>query len=314
MSIDGSGKQRVTARAFKKNVSKTTPIQSMPELWPVGLEMQDILVIGKNSFLARRFLSSVSVPERYLAVSHEQAFDSEVFRKIGCVVNFAIHPAYRDQPYATESDIDLRIAQVIARSASQRVQYIFLSSRAVYGPDVAMGAVEDVTGEAASTYGRNKRITERRLSEVLGDRASLLRIGNVIGEEHGTKRRTFMAQALDRLVAHNEIVLDVGTEVCRDFLPDYQFVRILESVCETPLPGAMNVGSGLPISVDTIARWIIEGFGSGVVRVTNNRRHDEFWLDVSKLQARYCFSIDVGSIADHCRTVGARLPRHINSG
>ncbi len=45
-----------------------------------------------------------------------------------------------------------------------------------------------------------------------------MRIGNVIGDEQGTGRSTFMAQTLDRLVAHKEIVLDISPEVRRDFL------------------------------------------------------------------------------------------------
>jgi dTDP-4-dehydrorhamnose reductase/UDP-glucose 4-epimerase len=272
-------------------------------------QMHNILIVGKNSFLARRFLSSVSAPKRYLAVSHKQAFDSAIYRKIGCVINFAIHPAYRDQPYAAEWDIDARIAEIVARSAPESVRYVMLSSRAVYAPEVAMGAREDITGEAFSIYGRNKRITERRLDEILGERASPLRISNVIGDEQGTGRRTFMAQTLDRLVAHKEVVLDISPEVCRDFLPDHHFTRILEAVCEDPPPGPMNVGSGLPIPVGSIAHWIIDGYGVGMLRVTNHRRYDEFRLDVGKLRARYGFGIEETEIADHCRTIGARLRR-----
>ena len=136
-----------------------------------------------------------------------------------------------------------------------------------------------------------------------------MRIGNVIGDEQGTGRSTFMAQTLDRLVAHKEIVLDISAEVRRDFLPDHRFVRILEAVCEDPPPGPMNVGSGLPIPVGSVAHWIIEGYGEGALRVTDHRRHDEFRLDVGKLRARYGFGVDETEIADHCRTIGARLRR-----
>jgi dTDP-4-dehydrorhamnose reductase/UDP-glucose 4-epimerase len=271
--------------------------------------MHKILIVGKGSFLARRFLSSVTTPERYLAVSHKQAFDDAIYRQICCVINFAIDPAYRHQPYTGERDIDARIAQIVARTAPEGARYVMLSSRAVYAPEVAMGAREDITGAASSVYGQNKRITERRLGEILGERASLLRIGNVIGDEHGTGRRTFMAQALDRLVTHKEIVLDISPEVRRDFLPDYHFARILEAVCEDPLPGPMNVGSGLPIPVGSVVHWIIDGYGEGTLRVTNHRRHDEFQLDVGKLRARYGFSMEETEIADHSTMLGAQLRR-----
>ncbi len=129
----------------------------------------------------------------------------------------------------------------------------------------------------------------------------------MIGEEQGTGRATFMAQALDRLVAHKEIVLDINPQVRRDFLPDTGFCRILEAVSADPPAGAMNVGSGLAIAVGSIAHWLIEGYGEGAFRVVDDRWHEEFRLDVGRLRARYGGGVTEAEIAEHCRRIGARL-------
>ena len=108
-------------------------------------------------------------------------------------------------------------------------------------------------GESASLYGRNKRATEKRLTGLLGERVSLLRISNVIGNEQGLARRTFMARALDWLAAHKEIALDINRRVRRDFLPIDRFAGIIEAVSRNSAAGPLSVGSGLPLAVGSVA-------------------------------------------------------------
>ncbi len=269
--------------------------------------MGKVLVVGKNSFLARQFLSRADAPERCLALGHREALDPLLLGRADCVVNFALDPGLRREPYDPERDYDARLGALVARG---RARYVMLSSRAVYAPDAAMKAREDrLGGEPASHYGRNKRLTEERLVDLLGERATLLRIGNVIGNERGLGRRTFMGQALDRLATHKEIVLDIDPRVRRDFLPVGRFVQILEAVSRDPLAGPINVGSGLPLPVGSLAGWLIEGFGEGEIRVVDDRIHDEFFLDLTRLKGRYGFEIGEAEIAGHCRQIGAEV-RH----
>ena len=182
-----------------------------------------------------------------------------------------------------------------------------LSSRAVYSPEVAMGANETTTAVGANIHGRNKKITENNLKRLLENRLTILRISNVIGNEFGTGRRTFMSLALERLKSRQEISLDIDPGVRRDFLPDYQLVAILDAVLRIFPGGTINVGSGIPTAVGDVANWLIEGYGVGRVVVTDNRIHDEFVLNVDRLHSIHGIVTSREEIARHCRSIGAQL-------
>ncbi|MDH3233097.1 MAG: NAD(P)-dependent oxidoreductase [Alphaproteobacteria bacterium] len=264
------------------------------------------LVVGRNSFLAGRFraLSQIAADCHFITHQEAETAPPSELQPFDCIINFAIDPGYRSERYAMERDFDLKLAQ---KTPSQG-RYIMLSSRAVYGRDVAMGAkeTEPATGNE-TTYGRNKLETEHRLTELLGDRLTVLRIANIIGDELGSGRRTFMSLALERLKSENEILLDISPDVRRDFLPDNVFVRVLDAALQDPQGGPLNVGSGLPVRVSDIAGWLIEGFGAGQIVVSDRRVHDEFVLNTERLKARYGIGCAVEDIAKHCRNIGRTL-------
>jgi UDP-glucose 4-epimerase len=268
-----------------------------------------ILVVGRNSFLAGRFRALSAVGGQCTFLTHQEAgaVAASDLGSVDRIVNFAIDPAYRSDAYSEAHDFDLKLART-ARSADAR--YIMLSTRAVYPRANAMGAKESDPATGNETpYGRNKAETERRLAEILGDRLTVLRIANIIGNEFGSGRRTFMSLALERLKSRNEIMLDISPEVRRDFLPDTGFVQVLDAVLQDPCGGILNVGSGQAVRVGDIADWLIEGYGSGQVTVSDHRLHDEFVLDVGRLRAIYGFECRRDEIAEHCRKIGHQLRR-----
>jgi dTDP-4-dehydrorhamnose reductase len=265
------------------------------------------LVVGRNSFLAGRFRALGEVAQDCDFVTHreaEAAAPSDL-RSFDCVVNFAIDPGYRRERYAKECDFDLKLAELVQATGAR---YVMASTRAVYSAAVAMGAKE--TGPATGNetpYGRNKLETERRLTALLGGRLTVLRIANIIGDEFGSGRRTFMSLALESLKSKNQIRLDIAPDVRRDFLPDTHFVRVLDAVLREPCGGLLNVGSGLAVRVGDIADWLIEGYGAGEVVVSDQRLHDVFVLDVGRLRSTYRIECTHDAIADHCRAIGRQL-------
>jgi len=265
------------------------------------------LVVGRNSFLAVRYRALSGIAKDCDFITHLEAgaaAQSEL-RSFDCIVNFAIDPGYRSERYSEERDFDLMLGGKV-RALDAR--YVMLSSRAVYSHDSAMGATEtDLATGNETPYGRNKLETERRLTELLGDRLTMLRIANIIGNEFGTGRRTFMSQALDRLKSRNEIRLDISPNVRRDFLPDTHFVQVLDAVLQHPCGSALNVGSGLPVRVGDIADWLIEGYGSGNVEVSDHRLHGEFVLDVGRLWSTYGIDCTRADIKAHCQRIGRQL-------
>jgi dTDP-4-dehydrorhamnose reductase/UDP-glucose 4-epimerase len=267
------------------------------------------LFVGCNSFLAGRLRALSEIEEQLCFVPHQYfntvaASDHGVF---DCILNFAIGPGYRSGRYSKKRDFDHKIAE---RLRATKTRYVMSSSRAVYSSEIAKGAKESGPATSKGTqYGRNKLETERRLGETLGNRLTVLRMANIIGNEYRSGRSTFMSQALDRLKSKNEIRLDISPQVRRDFLADSHFVKVLDAVLQEPRGGALNVGSGMAVRVGDIADWLIEGYGAGKVVVSDHRIHDEFVLDVTRLKSAYGIDYAPGEIADHCREIGRQLRR-----
>ena len=268
------------------------------------------LVVGRNSFLASRFRTLSDVTSDCDFITHREAADAtpDDFRAFDAIVNFALDPAYRSKPYSEDRDFDLALAEAALPGTAN---YIMLSSRAAYARDHAMGAREtDPATGNETTYGCNKLETERRLTERLGERLTVLRIANIIGDEFGSGRRTFMGLALERLKSKDEILLDISPDVRRDFLPDGLFVRVLDASLQRPCGSVLNVGSGQAVRVGNIADWLIEGYGSGRVEVSDHRRHDEFVLDVGRLRSIYGIDCSPADIKAHCQWIGRQLREH----
>ncbi len=250
-----------------------------------------VLLVGKGSFLARSWLSWLEAePDRGMdmtiyAIGHEDiggvdpcAYD--------VVVNFAIHPGYRTGAYGEHLDVDLALARRIAANPGAETHYIMMSSRKVYEGEAKWPAQEDRAGTGEGAYGRNKWLTERALTALLGCRFTALRIANVAAFEYPeTGRQTFMATVLRRLKQDGVIVFDMSPDQRRDFLPFPRFAALLEAAIRLRPAGPVNIGSGLGLAAGDLATWVIEGHGGGRLLVEDTGRKDEFVLDMTRCKA-----------------------------
>lgn len=265
--------------------------------------MLKLLLVGPNSTLAKEFCSEEHPGISPVLVTHSEVKDVE-FDKYDCVVNFALNPDFATSEYHESIDFDRYLAGLIGEA---NTHYIMLSSRAVYGPKVAMGASETAPTLGANVYGRNKACAEQAVESILGSQCTILRIGNVVGFERTAGRRTFMGIMLHGLKERGEITLDVSPHTRRDFIPDKVFTRIVQHMILARPGGVYNVGSGIPIELGNLANWVIEGFGLGDLKIISTEKRDEFALDVSKLKNFYgpvCTSED---IKRYCNSLGKRL-------
>lgn len=263
--------------------------------------MSSILLIGKNSYLARNFISACGIANDVRAVSHG-AIESERLEGIACVINFACHPDYATAPYRPEIDVDRRI---VDRLAGRGIHFVMLSSRKVYEPDLPCPVREDAPLDSGDDYGRNKAITEAYVRETLGDTCTILRLANIIGFE--LERRTFIGRALQTLIEHGRIVLDISPFTRRDFVPVAHFARMLEKVLMIRPSGTFNLGSGLPTRVGRAALWVIEGYGRGDLVVISPEEKDQFVLDVGRLEGLFGPVCSPRDIKNKCIEIGRRL-------
>ena len=261
------------------------------------------LIVGRSSVLASWFLDAAG-SENLKVVSHDEIDKPGLFDGVDFVVNFAIHPEYSSQPYSPEIDFDLCLQAAIG---DRDVHYVMLSSRKVYAGGVKWGAVESDPADGEGVYGRNKAMTEKYLSEALGDRLTILRLGNVIGYEFIEGRKRFMALLLEELKRRGRIIYDMSPFSRRDFVTDSFSAAILKQVVRRRLPGIFNVSSGIQLETGWIAMWVMEGYGAGELLVESHRVVDEFVLDVRKQTHTFGLSLTREDLRDHCVEIGRRL-------
>ncbi len=227
---------------------------------------------------------------------------------VDVVVNCAYDPRLRrGEPYAPDLDVDLAIARrVLARGGAR---YLMLSSRAVYGPagdDPVLR--EDRVPRPDRPYGASKLATEGALAALLGGRLTVLRLSNVFGDEAIPDRRTFFGVALASLRDRGTIVLDVDPAVERDFVPVEAAAAAIERVAAAPRPGLFNVGAGVSTAVGDVARWLVEGHGSGRVEVGARRHHDAFSFDVGAAARTFGIApLAPETIRARCLAIGRAL-------
>ncbi len=265
--------------------------------------MVSIALIGRTSYLSQEYRRQYEGLQD-LDIIESREIESADLSSYDVVVNFAIHPSFKNEPYCRQTDVDATVAGLLVNC---RAHFIMLSSRTVYDHDVAYGARETDAVIGANQYGANKAESEGRIIELLGERCSILRIGNVFGYEVEKNRHSFAAIMLRSLRETGEICFDVSPFTRRDFVPTPVFCQILKAFVEERRAGIFNVGSGIGLEVGHLPLWIIQGHGSGSVRFTSAERRDEFKLDISKLKQIYGDVCTPDDIKRFCQSIGKQF-------
>jgi hypothetical protein len=155
-----------------------------------------ILVIGRNSFLARHFLAAMR-GTHIKAAGHEEIDRTDLLDGVGTILSFARHRDIGHDDYELTCDPDVRLA---CRIGGRAIAYLMLSSRKVYAE--LRGPLSETSPLAPrDAYGRNKLAVEEELKRRLGARLTVLRLANIFGYERTPGRRTFLSITLDQLAA-----------------------------------------------------------------------------------------------------------------
>lgn len=264
-----------------------------------------ILVVGKNSFLAKEFIGK-SKDISLRAISHAEIDNLEVFQDITCIVNFSFSPLLSLQHYDRELDVDAQLAHI---ASDEGIHYVMLSTRKVYQETIQWSASEDAHVTGSSIYGKNKLRIEENLTKVLGSGLTILRPGNVFGYERQPERIRFGAYLLNQLADTGAIRLTISPFVRRDVIPVDYFCEVLREVVIRKPGGVINIGAGESLEIGRIALWIIEGFGSGRLIVEAPVECDEFQLDTERLKSEFGLSCGRERVAEFSRELGRRLRR-----
>jgi nucleoside-diphosphate-sugar epimerase len=265
-----------------------------------------LVVVGASGFIGRA-VAQEGEASGLPVVRLGRSLPEATLRSGDVLINAALRPAYRGQPYTPEADLDRELAAV---AASRGAHMIMLSSRRVYGPEHRWGARETDPAPGDETqYGRNKATTEAWLSAQDDEPpVCVLRFSNVFGFEYsqGARRHTFFGTMLASLKAGGAVIFDMAPETRRDFIPVETAARAITTAARQRLTGVFNVGSGFAVPCGALAEALFEGYESGTISVDGGVR-DEFYLDVSKWTDRFPMSVSENDLIDYCRRLGERL-------
>lgn len=266
-----------------------------------------LILLGGGSFIARAMAAQcVAQGLQHVTLQHSEDARA-ILRDEDRLINFAISPHYRTQPYDEAQDFDL----AAARAAADRGAYfLMLSTRRVYPDGHQWAAREDSPADGdATAYGRNKAISEQAVKRLLADRAGIFRLSNIFGYEYNSSypRPTFLGRLLHTLKQKNEIVFDMHPATRRDFLPVEICARLLSERAAEATGGTFNLGSGIALACGTLADWIMQGYGGGRLVSTRDDVRDEFYLDMDKWRSRFALPVDKTSLRSYATKIGEAL-------
>lgn len=261
---------------------------------------KNCLIVGRNSFIAKHtnFLDFDRCS--YDDLEHRNLKDYDV------IVNCALHPLFKTQPYREEIDIDFQVGKMACESGAH---YVMLSTSKVYGTSKTCQTYDENSKVSPyDYYGENKLNTELKLLSNFGNKITILRGSNIFGYEYG--RNSFMGYCMTQLVNEGRIKLTMPESEKRDFLYVHDAVELIRKVCDVEPFGIYNLSSGVGTPVGTIVNNLINGYEhGGYVEVENNTFERQFILDNAKLKKTLDIKIGPFDFAGICNILGESLCR-----
>ena len=139
-------------------------------------KIKNIVVIGKNSYLASGLINYLPDHHVFSFTHTEWKENRDILGMADVVINFAIHPDFSHRILNEKEIIDLEIAE----NLSDKGHYIFLSSRRVYGKsNKCCVYTERSPVRPEDCYANNKLLCEKKLTQILDNRLTILRISNI---------------------------------------------------------------------------------------------------------------------------------------
>jgi len=242
-----------------------------------------VLVVGENSFIAKHLLT-------FDKVSYYNFNDVDL-SKYDTVINCALNPLFKTNPYSEFIDVDLSVGK---RTCESGLHYIMLSTSKVYGDFSELKTFNEFsTCIPYDRHSENKLIAEIKLLSNFPQQTTILRGSNIFGFEYG--RNSFMGYCMSQLVNNNSIKLTTDWATQRDFLPVDYAANLIEKICKKKPLGVYNLSSGEGLRIGQLIQWLIDGYKykASIINTTSVFER-QFILDKSKLEK--ALDIKIGPI------------------
>lgn len=268
--------------------------------------MLTVAIVGSSSYLAsgiQVYLKDCKIIE----ISHSDIHKSRhLFEEADVVVNFGLSPYFSLRDMQLEEIIDVQIAKIIS-SLSNR--FIFISSRKVYGSsDLLHIHSEKSPLNPCDFYSRNKIVTEKALSNILGNKLTILRVSNILGEPPIRQNyRVFMGWISLNYLSKGRLFVNQDPKTIKDFIPKSFFQDVLSGFIKRNIPGIFNVSSCCRIGLGELLEEIVGK--DNVTYEPHTKVKDQFLLDNARLRKALGVKITTEDILNECRIIHSQLAR-----
>ncbi len=263
-----------------------------------------IVGVGQRSYLARNWSSLSCLSDRIAFIAHDEIERLKTIEGISHVVSFMKDDG-ADSALVDEAD-STEISLIKLLEDMKDVKYVCLSSRLIYGRSKFRVLDEDSPVDPDCYYAFNKYFVERYAHNALGERAAILRPGNVFGYEPDKDRKSFMGWLLRELSHSTTIAANCSRDEVRDFLPVSVFCYVLDQVVMKDLSGIYNVGSGSATKIGTMIETVCAAAEFGGQVTYQGPAEDSFVLNVDRLRSVIGEFITEADILKAAFSVGER--------
>lgn len=213
-----------------------------------------VVVVGKNSYLARDLDKFFETFESVIYISHMQ-IDS-YYREIlesDYVINFSISPLCYTENFNILDSVDYKLANILLHSA-RGTKLVLISSRKVYGCSDELKIYNESSPITYyDFYSEFKYKLEKELTALLGSQLLVLRVSNVIGGiESNISNRTFVNWIKDSFINDGCLTINNSPLAIKDFITRDFFQLSLKELILNKKVGIYNISSGIPCAVGYI--------------------------------------------------------------
>jgi len=266
-----------------------------------------LVVVGKNSFLAKKFCTFLIDKINYIAINHQDIHKINNLKGISAVINFALHPEIITHEYSEKNDIDSQILKILKYTD---IHYTMISSRLVYGHNYQWNSNENDPTSGINTYGVNKVIIEKSLLSIRSNNLLILRVGSIMGPDisDDLNRARLSTYLLKQLILNGSITLSISGTTKKDIISLNYFNICLLSLIKEKVTGIFNLGAGQSVTVRDISEWLLEGYSNGYsmgqLNDTSTYIENEYQLNCERVSELLKVKFDIQELKAYCIRLG----------
>ena len=270
----------------------------------IVIRKTNVVIIGDDSYMFQGFKKHLR--GCFLNYLRFDDWDKniELLKEADCIINFSIAPDFSKKELPISDIIDVQIAEKIK---DFNTHFIFISSRKVYGKSFECKEYK----ETDNTYGYdyysvNKIKTEKALLNILGNKLTILRIPNLIGEPIDRKGyRTFIGWICDEYINKGSVTIQQNENSVKDFVTKEFLHKNICYFLKNKTSGIYNLSSGIGIPI----KDVVKGYACRhiIISSKNNADSEQFILNNEKLKNLTKYSISEKDIKKQLRKYRIQL-------